>query len=133
MLKKIEIMIMIMISYNFLQKGLILKNIKNFSREIRHVAIRSCFYTLDFYKVWLRVARDIGIRKSEFVVKTQFLWLEYVNIVKKYFTLNFKRFSDLWTWIVSSLNLLSTFQNVFFSSCYIWIKYTGCPTKHDSW
>ena len=50
-------MIMITISYNVLQKCLILKNIKKISRKIRHVAIRSCFHTLDFYKVW-RLFRD---------------------------------------------------------------------------
>ena len=53
MLKKIEIMIMIMISYNVLQKRLISQKYKKmFSRKIRHVDIRSSFYTLDFYKVW---------------------------------------------------------------------------------
>jgi len=42
MLKKIEIMIMIMISYNILQKRLIFQKYKKmFSRKIPHVAIHS--------------------------------------------------------------------------------------------
>jgi len=56
---------MIMISYNVLQKRLILKNIKKFSRKIPHVAIRSCFYTLDFYKVWHRIKYHVF-----FILKT---------------------------------------------------------------
>ena len=46
--KKIEIMKMIMISYNFFTKTFNSQKHKiNFSRKIPHVAIRSCFYTLD--------------------------------------------------------------------------------------
>ena len=45
--KKIEIMKMIMISYNVLQKRLILKNTKKILLE-NTPYILSCFYTLDF-------------------------------------------------------------------------------------
>ena len=42
MLKKIEIMMMVMISYNILQKRLIFQKYKKmFSGKMRHVAIRS--------------------------------------------------------------------------------------------
>ena len=49
--KKIKIMIMIMISYNVLQKRLSSQKYKKCSPG--KYAIRSGFYTLDFYKIWL--------------------------------------------------------------------------------